>query len=158
MEPVFRNSQMLSFDISALQYAAAPANRITPNGLTGEEACTLTRFAGMSPSLNSIGFYGYNVADDVQQLSAKQFAQMIWYFLDGKYRGLQEPSLQEKESFFEFHTSFSEVETIFLQSKRTGRWWMQLPNKNFIACSYNDYMLASSNEIPERWLRAQERE
>jgi hypothetical protein len=50
------------------------------------------------------------------------------------------------------------VETIFLQSKKTGRWWMQLPNKNYIACSYNDYMLASHNEIPERWLRAQERE
>jgi hypothetical protein len=49
------------------------------------------------------------------------------------------------------------VDTIFLQSKKTGRWWMQLPNNSYIACSYNDYMLASSNEIPERWLRAQER-
>ena len=33
----------------------------------------------------------------------------------------------------------------------------QLPDKQFIACSYKDYLLASSNEIPERWLRAQER-
>ena len=46
---------------------------------------------------------------------------------------------------------------IFLQSKKTGRWWMQLPNKKFIACSYKDYVQASQNEIPERWLRAQER-
>ena len=34
---------------------------------------------------------------------------------------------------------------------------MQLPDNKFIACSYQDYLLASSNEIPERWLRAQER-
>ena len=158
MEPVFRNSQLLSIDISALQHAAAPANRISPNGLNGEEVCTLTRFAGMSPSINSIGIYGYRMELDEHALTAKQIAQMLWYFLDGRYKGLQEASLQEKDHFNEFHTSFSEVETIFLQSKKTGRWWMQLPNKNYIACSYNDYMLASHNEIPERWLRAQERE
>ncbi|TAH02730.1 MAG: arginase, partial [Sphingobacteriales bacterium] len=158
MEPVFRNSQLLSFDISALQHAAAPANRISPNGLNGEEACTLTRFAGMSPSINSIGIYGYRMELDEHALTAKQIAQMLWYFVDGRYKGLQEASLQEKDHFNEFHISFSEVETSFLQSKKTGRWWMQLPNKQYIACSYNDYMLASHNEIPERWLRAQERE
>jgi arginase family enzyme len=158
MEPVFRNSQLVSFDMSALQYAAAPANFISPNGLTGEEACTLTRFAGMSHAVNSIGLYGYRADRDVHDLTAKQAAQMIWYFIDGRYRGLQEASLQDRDSFNEFHISFAEVETVFLQSKKTGRWWMQLPNRNFIACSYNDYMHACSNEIPERWLRAQERE
>jgi hypothetical protein len=83
---------------------------------------------------------------------------MIWYFIDGRYKGKHEASVQERDSFNEYHVSFSEVETVFLQSKRTGRWWMQLPNKNYIACTYRDYMVASSNEIPERWLRAQERE
>jgi hypothetical protein len=34
---------------------------------------------------------------------------------------------------------------------------MQLPNKKYIASSYKDYVQASHNEIPERWLRAQER-
>jgi hypothetical protein len=158
MEPVLRNSGLLSVDISALANAFAPANHISPNGLNGEEMCTLTRFAGMSQILNSIGFYGYRADQDKHQLSAKQIAQMMWYFIDGRYKGKQEAPIQERESFLEFHTSFSEVETTFLQSKRTGRWWMQLPNRNFIACSYNDYMLASSNETPERWLRAQERE
>jgi len=66
-------------------------------------------------------------------------------------------TLDEKDSFNEFHMAFAEVETVFLQSKKTGRWWMQLPDNKYIACSYQDYLLASSNEIPERWLRAQER-
>jgi arginase family enzyme len=158
IEPVFRNSHMVSVDVSALSYAAAPANHVSPNGLTGEEMCTLTRFAGMSQQVSSFGVYGYKPEHDVHDLTAKQIAQMLWYFVDGRYKGMQEASLKERDSFNEYHISFSEVETVFLQSKRTGRWWMQLPNQRFIACSYNDYVTASSNETPERWLRALERE
>jgi arginase family enzyme len=157
MEPVIRNSNMVSFDISSIANAFAPANSISPNGFTGEEACTLLRYAGMSPNVNTIGIYGYNPAYDKDDLTAKQISHMIWYILDGRSRGKREAKLDEKDSFNEFHMAFAEVDTMFLQSKKTGRWWMQLPNKNFIACSYKDYLLASSNEIPERWLRAQER-
>jgi hypothetical protein len=49
------------------------------------------------------------------------------------------------------------VETVFLQSKKTGRWWMQLNGDRFVACSKFDYLIASNNDIPERWLRAMER-
>ena len=157
MEPVLRNTNMLSFDIAALQHAAAPSNYLSPNGLDGEQACMLTRFAGMSPNINSVGIYGYSVENDIQQLTAKQIAQMIWYFVDGRWQGKHEALLAEKDNFFEFNTAFAEIDTVFLQSKKTGRWWMQLPDKSYIACSYQDYIQASSNEIPERWLRAQER-
>ncbi len=157
MEPVIRNCQIFSFDISAIAHAFAPANNITPNGLNGEEACTLMQYAGMSSNMQSVGIYGYRPEKDVEQLTAKQISQMLWYFMDGRSRGSREAVIDERESFNEFHTAFAEVETTFLQSKKTGRWWMQLPDKQFIACSYKDYLLASSNEIPERWLRFQER-
>ena len=157
MEPVLRNSNFLSFDITAIANAYAPANILTPNGFTGEEACSLLRFAGMSPNITSVGIYGYDPLLDQGEMTAKQISHMIWYMLDGRSRGRREAGLDEKDSFNEYHTAFAEVETTFLQSKKTGRWWMQLPDKKFIACSYKDYLLASSNEIPERWLRAQER-
>ncbi len=157
MEPVIRNSNLFSFDISAIANAYAPSNKISPNGLSGEESCLLMRYAGLSPNVNSIGIYGYNVEQDKDELTAKQIAHMLWYVLDGRSRGRREAELDEKDSFNEYHTAFAEVETTFLLSKKTGRWWMQLPDKRFIACSYKDYLLASSNEIPERWLRAQER-
>ena len=157
MEPVIRNSNLFSFDITAIAHAYAPANSVSPNGFSGEEACTLMRYAGMSPNVNSIGVYGYDTLNDKEELTAKQISHMLWYLLDGRSRGRKEAHIDERESFTEYHTAFAEVETTFLQSKKTGRWWMQLPNKNFIACSYKDYLLASSNEIPERWLRAQER-
>ena len=157
MEPVIRNCEMFSFDISAIAHAFAPANILTPNGFDGEEACALLRYAGLSPKVNTIGLYGYRAAEDQHALTAKQISNMLWYLLDGRSRGKNEASLQDRESFNEYHIAFAEIGTIFLQSKKTGRWWMQLPDKKFIACSYKDYVSASANEIPERWLRAQER-
>jgi arginase family enzyme len=157
MEPVLRNCHLVSFDVMAIANAYAPANSFSPNGLNGEEACTLMQFAGMSRHMRSIGIYGYQPEKDKENLTAKQISQMLWYLMEGKSRGSKEALIDERDSFNEYHTAFAEVDTIFLQSKKTGRWWMQLPDKQFIACSYKDYLLASSNEIPERWLRAQER-
>lgn len=157
MEPVIRNSHMLSFDINAIKNSDSPASKQSPNGLDGIEACMLSRYAGMSTNLDSFGIYGYDPQEDNHELTAMQISQMLWYFIDGKNRSLQESNLNERKNFNEFHTAFTEVDTVFLQSKRTGRWWMQLPDKKFIACSYGDYQKASNNEIPERWLRTQER-
>jgi formiminoglutamase len=157
MEPVIRNSSLFSFDISAIANSYAPANGLSPNGFTGEEACALMRFAGLSPNVNTVGIYGYVPEKDHDYLTAKQISHMLWYLIDGKSRGRREASLDERDSFVEYHTAFAEVETTFLQSRKTNRWWMQLPDKKYIACSYKDYLLASSNEIPERWMRAQER-
>jgi arginase family enzyme len=157
MEPIIRNSHMMSFDINAVKNSDSPASKKSPNGLDGTEACILSQYAGMSSNLDSMGIYGYDPAGDIDELTAKQVSQMLWYFIDGRNRSLQESNLNERNNFNEFHTAFAEVDTVFLQSKRTNRWWMQLPDKKFIACSYNDYRLASQNEIPERWLRVQER-
>ncbi|MEO9022238.1 MAG: formimidoylglutamase [Ginsengibacter sp.] len=158
MEPVIRNSDLVSFDIAAIKNSDAPASICSPNGFTGEEACTLARYAGMSSMVSTFGIYGYDASKDIQGLTALQMSQMLWYFIDGKNRGRKESELNDKQNFNEYHTVFAEVDTTFLQSKKTGRWWMQLPGKKMIACSYKDYLYAGNNEIPERWLRAQERE
>jgi arginase family enzyme len=157
MEPVIRNSHLFAFDISAIQHSYAPANRITPNGFNGEEACMLMQYAGMSALAGTIGIYGYNAKQDISDLTAKQISQMLWYLMDGIQKGKNEASLEKREHFNEFRLMFADFETLFLQSKKTERWWMQLPDKSFVACSVKDYTTALNNEIPERWLRAAER-
>ena len=157
MEPVIRNAHVFAFDIAAIQNSHAPANRITPNGFDGEEACALMQFAGMSGLANTIGIYGYNYDQDISELTAKQISHMLWYLCDGVQKGKSESLLDERENFNEFKLMFADFETVFLQSKKTQRWWMQLPDKTFIACSERDYATALNNEIPERWLRAAER-
>lgn len=157
MEPVIRNASLVSFDIAAIQHAHAPANRLSPNGFTGEEACMLMQYAGMSPNASSIGIYGYHPDQDISGLTARQVSQMLWYLMDGIYKGKQEAALEDRSNFNEFTLAFAEVETTFLQSKRTGRWWMQMPDGKCTACSKMDYIIASNNETPERWMRAVER-
>ncbi len=77
--------------------------------------------------------------------------------MDGISKGKLEARLEDRESFTEYKMAFAEVQTTFLQSKKTGRWWMETQDGKMIACSSADYMSASSNDIPERWLRAAER-
>ncbi|MEP7169411.1 MAG: arginase, partial [Bacteroidota bacterium] len=59
--------------------------------------------------------------------------------------------------------SGNKQEIIFLKSKQTERWWMELPSdktknrmmrQHFLPCSYKDYEQACNNEIPDRWWQA----
>lgn len=157
-EPALRSANMFSIDMNAIRYSDAPANTAgSPNGFSGDEACMLTRFAGMSSKLSSLGIFGYDPEKDIHEMTARLIAQMIWYFIDGVVVRKNEASLKDKEEFVEFHVSFTSNDTVFLKSKRTGRWWMQLPEGTFVPCSYADYLQACNDEIPERWLREQER-
>ncbi len=158
MEPVLRTCNLFSFDMSAVRYSEALSNiNGSPNGLNGEEACQLTRYAGMSNVLTSFGIYGYDHVNDVHDMTAKLISQMIWYFVDGYLVRKTEAKLTERDEFTVFNVAFTDNDTTFLKSKRTNRWWMKLPDQSFVPCTYNDYLVASNDEIPERWLREQER-
>ncbi len=158
MEPVLRKSNLFSFDMSTVRYSDSPANiNGSPNGLTGEDTCLLTRYAGMSEALTSFGIYGYNHHNDSHNMTARLISQMLWYFVDGYLVRKTEAKLTDREEFVTFNVAFTDNDTVFLKSKRTNRWWMKLPDHSFVPCSYNDYLVASNDEIPERWLREQER-
>ena len=75
MEPVIRNSTLFSFDLSAIAHSYAPSNSASPNGFNGEEACTLMRYAGLSPNVDTVGIYGYQPEKDRDHLTAKQISQ-----------------------------------------------------------------------------------
>jgi len=156
MEPSMRSSNMLSFDLAALSSSTFWEGS-SPNGFNGEEACSLMRFAGMSSKMTSVGIYGYNQKQDPINNLAKQVSQMIWYYIDGVHHERLEADLENKEMFNECHIVFGAIDSTFLQSRKTGRWWMKMPDEKLIPCSYNDFKTAGNNEIPERWLRFQER-
>ncbi len=157
-EPALRAADLFSIDLNVVRFSDAPANtQGSPNGLFGDEACTLTRYAGMATRLSSLGIYGYEPKADVHQMSAKLIAQMIWYFVEGLVLRRQEAPLSDRSEFSEFIVRSSAHDTLFLKSRRSRRWWMQMSDGTLVPCTYNDYLAASSNEIPERWLREQER-
>jgi arginase family enzyme len=158
LEPAFRSSHMVSIDINAIRYSDAPANKLgSPNGFYGDEMCKITRFAGMSSNLLSLGIYGYRTEADTDLITAKLLAQMVWYFIDGVLVAKTESPTNDPEQYIEYTISIPENRAVFLKSKKTNRWWVQLPNGEYIPCTYNDYLTACSNQIPERWMREVER-
>ncbi len=158
LEPMLRSSHVGSIDINCVKYSDAPANKLaSPNGFFGDEICKITRFAGMSESMASFGIYGYQPEHDQHHITAKLISQMIWYYIDGLYIQKDESPLSDKNQFLEYHITFTDNDTVFYKSKKTNRWWMKVNNDHVIPCSYQDYITACNNEIPERWLREMER-
>jgi formiminoglutamase len=158
MEPILRHSDMVSIDINAVKHSDAPCNHSnSPNGLHGDEICQIARYAGMSDKCCSIGLYGFDTYTDVDNMTAILYSQMIWYFIDGVYYKMHEASLDDGINYNTFHVNMMGQEVLFMQSKRTNRWWMQLPNKQLIPCTRKDYLIAANNDMPERWLREMER-
>ena len=97
VEPIVRSADLLSFDISAIRMSDAPGNgNATPNGFYGEEACAITRYAGLSDKLSAIGFFEINPSKDKRGQTAHLVAQMVWYFIEGILQTLLRFSFPEK--------------------------------------------------------------
>jgi len=164
-EPTIRNANMVSFDISAIRSSDAAANaNATPNGLYGEEACQICRYAGFNDKLTSIGFYEFNPAYDSNGQTAMLLSQMIWYFIDGVYNRKKDFPLHPKSQYLIYKTSLKhdDHELVFVKSKKSDRWWMQVPyptggskNERFhlVPCRYEDYKTAVAGEMPDLWWR-----
>jgi len=164
VEPIVRNADVLSFDISSVRNSDAPGNHnATPNGFYGEEACQIVRYAGISDKLTSIGFYEYNPKFDHDGQTAHLIAQMIWYFMEGFYSRPHDFPFRNEEDYLKYHVTISDhqQDITFYKSKKTDRWWMEIPlpaeqrakyERHYIVpCSYKDYQQATREEIPDRW-------
>ncbi len=164
-EPIIRNANMISFDVSAIRSSDAAANgNATPNGFYGEEACQMCRYAGINDKLTSIGFYEFNPAFDRNGQTALLMAQMLWYFVDGFYHRRKDFPMQPKSQYLIYRANLKDGshELIFVKSKKTDRWWMQVPypiglskNERFhlVPCRYEDYQIAVNGEMPDLWWR-----
>ncbi len=163
-EPIIRQADMLSFDITAIKHSDAPANpNASPNGFYAEEACQIMRYAGMNDKLSSLGIYEINPSQDVSGKTAHLAAQMIWCFMDGYYNRKNDFPGRSNPDYLRFHVVLQEekYEINFYKSKKSDRWWMEIPyppngslkyeRHTLIPCSYKDYTDATNNEIPDRW-------
>lgn len=164
-EPVVRNADLVSVDMGAIRSSDAGANaNASPNGFFAEEACQICRYAGMNDKLSSIGFYEFNPAYDSNGQSAALLSQMVWCFIDGFYNRKKDFPLQPKSAYVIYRTTLKEdsYEVVFVKSKKTDRWWMQVPYPNtkslnerfhLVPCSYEDYEIAIEGDMPDLWWR-----
>lgn len=163
IEPTIRDGDMLSFDISAVRLSDAPAQYDgSPNGFYAEEACRIARYAGISDRNQLFGLYEIDADFDKNRQTVKLGAQIIWHYFDGYIHRKHEFPLASIEDCTKYSVQIDEIDfpIVFYKSEKSGRWWLEVKSINnednnvnaiVVSCSYNDYLTASKNEIPDRW-------
>lgn len=161
-EPVFRDADMVSLDLGAVK-SSDSGNFINfkPNGFNGKEICSLARYAGISDKVSAFGLFNHNSTKEESGL----ISQIIWYFIEGFHYRSNEYPFGSKENYIKYIVPLNEEELTFYKSDKTGRWWIEIPfvlssdNKlkrnTLLPCSYEEYLTACENEMPERWWKAQ---
>ncbi len=167
LEPFVRDADLLCFHLNALKSTEAPGVAdASPSGFFTEEACQISRYAGMSDKLSSIGFYGFKKELDPLRQTPMTLAQLVWYFLDGFFNRKNDfPA--SMDDLVEYIVDFKghDYQLTFWKSNKTGRWWLQVPVKTrkkherhrLIPCSHRDYLHACNEELPARLLNALKR-
>jgi hypothetical protein len=169
-EPVLRSSHLMMFDLNSIRSSDANAlSNPSPNGLYAEEAAKIARYAGLSNKLSSAYFYGCDLnnpifsAQQIQQTSLL-VAQMIWYYIEGFTTRYNDHPHPGDTDFLIYRNKLENTghEITFYKSRKSNRWWMEIPhpydnNSFYIGCSYNDYVMVSNGEMPDRWWRAYQR-
>lgn len=163
-EPFIRDGDLVFTNINAIKQSEAPGQSTpSPGGLTLEEACQLSRYAGMSDKLKAFGLFGFRHEYDNREATAQVVSQILWYFIDGFYnrKGDFPASL---DGLVEYIVELKQADytLTFWKSPKSGRWWIQAPvssaqntqRHRLIPCSYADYKLACQDELPDRLINA----
>lgn len=158
VEPVLRNTDVFSFDFSSLKFVEAPGNKQkNPNGLRSEEICQIAKYAGLSNKLKVFGLFEMIPDNDEFDLTDKLAAEIIWYFLEGvQNRTSDEYLTGENKKVFQVEVDQLDNPIVFYHDYKQDKWWYEIRSargeRAFLACSENEYLQASANEIPDLWL------
>ncbi len=158
-EPVFRNTDVLSFDTGVVKYSEIRNNlHKNPNGLYSEEACQIAKFAGLSYKLKVFGIFETDCEKDNSETSFKLSAEIIWYFLEGFNNRMQKNKVIP-EDLLMYKVEVKEIDEplVFYRCAETGLWWFEIRSlegeRFLIACTQKEYEEASENEVPGIWLK-----
>ena len=134
-----------------------------PNGLDSRAICTMSRYAGISDRLSIVGYFDL----PNNPFFLKLFSEVLWYFIEGFQCRFDEYPIELSHGFKKYNVSMSDREMVFYKSIKSGRWWMEIDNKNYIdnktkssallSCTYQDYLDACNDILSDRWWKATKR-
>lgn len=161
-EPVFRDADIVCVDLTSVKSSdSGNFATFTPNGFNGKEICALSRYAGISDKVSLFGVFNHNASRN----EAVLIAQVLWYFIEGWHYRSNEYPFGSKEQYLKYIVPLEDEELVFYKSNKTDRWWIEIPfislvnNKlkksTLLPCSYEEYLAACNQEVPERWWKAQ---
>ena len=166
VEPIVRNADMVSIDISSVRRGDAPGCPFSSaNGFYGEEICQVAKYAGVSDKLSSFGIFEYDPLMDYNNQTSQLISHILWYFVEGFLNRQNDTQFKNKQDYKQYSIAVSGSlnELVFYCSRKTGRWWVLVPMLNkeknltqnyFLPCSQKDYDMACEDKIPDRWWKA----
>jgi hypothetical protein len=162
-EPHLRNSDILSVDMKSIRSSELRTqDYISPNGFYADQICQITKYAGMSDKLTSVGFFNYYPEKIPSGLSFL-LAQMIWYLMDGFAQRKGDFPAGSKKNYIKFTVNLDDFkdELVFYKSNKSERWWMEVSypgnhrskydRHHMVPCDKDDYERAMKNEMPDLW-------
>jgi hypothetical protein len=164
VEPLLRDADIVTLDLNSVKSSEVSFNqKYSPNGFNGREICAISRYSGISNKVSSFGIFEYNPSND-DQATAMLVAQIIWYFIEGFNCRVNDDDFSNQSNYQKFTVLVEDEELVFYKSKKTGRWWIEIPFVEYsntksqqhplLACMYEDYETATKGTIPERWFKA----
>lgn len=162
VEPILRDTDILSVDMTAIKASELHNPKGLPNGFDGAQMCRLMRYAGLSDRLSVLGLFHMPNTFMSDQL----LAQMVWYVLEGFCYRVNEYPFSIHESCTKFVVPLDEETLIFYKSHKSFRWWIEVPKdgtynnnreKTLLPCAESDYREAQNGELPTRWWKSVKR-
>jgi len=164
VEPLMRDAHIVSIDLKSIRSSeVSEGQKFSPNGFSGKEICSISRYAGISNKVSSFGIYEYQNSEN-DSATTMLISQMIWYFIEGVNCRVKDDDFTNEKYFQKYNVLVEDDELIFYKSLKTGRWWIEipfLPNVNnklkkhtLLPCMHADYLHATKGELPERWYKA----
>ena len=167
IEPVVRNADLITVDVASIRASDHPATtHASPNGMTAEHFCQLSRYIGMSDRLLATGFFEHNPDLDDRGRGSHLVAQGVWHVLDGIYNQKGDHPKCSVDDYLRYVVDLpgEEHEIAFFKSPKSDRWWMDVPMPHpdtsesnrgslLVPCTHEEYVEASQGSLPNRWWR-----
>ena len=166
-EPILRDANLVTLDLKSVRSSELSSKqKFSPNGFSGKEICSISRYAGISNKVTSFGIYEYIPSVD-NEATEMLISQIIWYFIEGVNCRVNDINFNNDRDFQRYTVLIDSQEMVFLKSLKSSRWWIEIPliaganNKlkepSLLPCMHEDYLNACKGIIPERWYKAQKK-
>ena len=164
VEPVMRDADIVTIDLRCIKSSELSSRqKLSPNGFDGKEICSISRYAGISNKVSSFGIYEYRSSNE-DEITEMLIAQILWYFIEGVNCRIIDNNFTNIKDFQKFTVIVEKHELVFYKSKKTSRWWIEIPNssnkdnklkeQSLLPCTLKDYKSANEGIMPERWYKA----
>ncbi|WP_432411770.1 formimidoylglutamase [Rasiella sp. SM2506] len=164
VEPILRDADIVSVDSTAIKGSELSyKNSASPNGFDSREICAIARYAGISNRVSSFGVYELKNFEAAKS-GAMLIAQVFWYFVEGVNFRVSDEDFTDERYYSIYKVPIEDEVLVFKKSHKTGRWWIEIPfisevdtklkKHTLLPCTYSEYVGATNQEIPERWIKA----